>query len=193
MLFDITAYQFKLDNAIVRRLNNTGAEYFVNAGGTDQKGIEVYTEYILVQNNIAFIRTAKLWTSVTLNDFSFMDYSIDDKDYSGNALTGVAKTIWSAGFDLSSASGLYLNTSFTQTSKLPLNDASSFYAPSYQVLLGRLGWKKEFNAFSIELFTGIDNALNQLYSLGNDINAFGNRYYNPAPGRNYYGGLIVTL
>ena len=193
LLFDITAYQFKLDNAIVRRLNNTGAEYFVNAGGTDQKGIEVYTEYILVQNNIAFIRTAKLWTSVTLNDFSFMDYSIDDKDYSGNALTGVAKTIWSAGFDLSSASGLYLNTSFTQTSKLPLNDASSFYAPSYQVLLGRLGWKKEFNAFSIELFTGIDNALNQLYSLGNDINAFGNRYYNPAPGRNYYGGLIVTL
>ena len=193
LLFDITAYHFKLQDAIVRRINDTGAEYFVNAGGTDQKGVEVFTEYILVQNSATFVRTAKLWTSITLNDFSFTDYSIDDKDYSGNALTGVAKTICSGGFDMSTAYGLYLNTSFTQTSKLPLNDANAFYAPSYQVLLGRLGWKKEFNAFSIELFTGIDNALNQLYSLGNDINAFGNRFYNPAPGRNYYGGLIVNL
>ncbi|HRP57886.1 TonB-dependent receptor [Agriterribacter sp.] len=193
LLFDITAYRFKLQDAIVRRINNTGAEYFVNAGGTDQKGMEAFAEYILAQNNTAFIHTAKLWASITLNDFTFTDYFIDDKDYSGNALTGVAKTIWSGGFDMSTAPGMYLNTSFTQTSKLPLNDANGFYAPSYQVLLARLGWKKEFNAFSIELFTGTDNALNQLYSLGNDINAFGNRYYNPAPARNYYGGLIVNL
>lgn len=193
LLFDITAYRFKLQDAIVRRINNAGAEYFINAGGTDQKGVETFAEYILVQSGVRFIRTAKLWTSVTLNDFSFTDYSIDDKDYSGNALTGVAKTIWSGGFDVNTAPGLYLNASLTHTSKLPLNDANGFYASPYGLLLARLGWKKEFNAFSVELFTGTDNALNQVYSLGNDINAFGNRYYNPASPRNYYGGLIVNF
>ncbi len=193
LLFDITAYRFKLQDAIVRRINNAGAEYFINAGGTDQKGIETFAEYILVQTGVRFLRTAKLWTSITLNDFSFTDYSIDDKDYSGNALTGVAKTIWSGGFDVNTSPGLYLNASITHTSKLPLNDANGFYAAAYGLLLARLGWKKEFNAFSVELFTGTDNALNQLYSLGNDINAFGNRYYNPAPPRNYYGGLIVNF
>ena len=170
------------------------AEYFVNAGGTNQKGIEAFSEYTFVHNNLTFIRTAKLWSSITLNDFSFTDYIINDKDYSGNALTGVAKTIWQAGFDINTAWGLYFNTSLTHTSKLPLNDANAVYAPAYDILLGRLGWKHQYKGFSIELFTGVDNALNQLYSLGNDINvAFGNRYYNPAPGRNYYGGLTVSF
>ncbi|HTN06330.1 TonB-dependent receptor [Agriterribacter sp.] len=191
--FDISAYRFRLHDAIVRRINDVGAEYFVNAGGTNQKGIETFAEYALVRYSAAFIKSAKLRASITLNDFSFTDYMVDNKDYSGNDLTGVAKTIWWGGFDITTRWGLYVNASLTCTSKLPLNDGSTFYAPSYDILLGRLGWKKQFNAFSVEFFTGADNALNQLYSLGNDINAFGNRYYNPAPKRNYYGGLIVTL
>ncbi len=192
--FDITAYRFKLRDAIVRRLNDMDAEYFVNAGGTSQKGIEAFAGYTLVRNNPGFITTARLWGSITLNDFSFTDYIIDDKNYSGNALTGVAKMIWLGGFDISTAPGLYLNASLTHTSKLPLNDANAVYAPAYDILLAKLGWKKQYKTFSIELFTGIDNALNQLYSLGNDINAaFGNRYYNPAPGRNYYGGVTVNF
>lgn len=191
--FDVTAYLFKLNDAIVRRVDSADAEYFVNAGGTNQKGIEVFVDYALVRSSTAFIRTAKLWTSLTLNDFSFTDYIVDDKDYSGNNLTGVAKTIFSAGLDINTAWGIYLNASCTSTSKLPLNDANAAYADAYLLALGRLGWKKKFNAFSVELFTGVDNALNQLYSLGNDINAFGGRYYNPAPARNFYGGVIVNL
>jgi len=29
------------------------------------------------------------------------------------------------------------------------------------------------------------------YSLGNDINAFGGRYYNAAPGANYSAGISI--
>ncbi|HEX5025114.1 MAG TPA: TonB-dependent receptor [Agriterribacter sp.] len=191
--FDVTVYLFKLNDAIVRRVDSADAEYFVNAGGTNQKGLETFVEYTLARNNVAFVRTAKLWASLTLNDFIFTDYIVDDKNYSGKDLTGVAKNIWSGGFDMSTSCGIYLNTSFAYTSKLPLNDANTAYADAYRLVLGRLGWKKEFNAFSIELFTGVDNALNQLYSLGNDINAFGGRYYNPAPALNFYGGIIINL
>jgi len=35
--------------------------------------------------------------------------------------------------------------------------------------------------------------LNQLYSLGNDINAAGKRYYNPAPKRNFYFGMAIKF
>jgi iron complex outermembrane receptor protein len=45
----------------------------------------------------------------------------------------------------------------------------------------------------LELFAGADNLLNQRYSLGDDLNAVGGRYYNPAPGRNYFGGLNVKF
>ncbi|HRP30249.1 MAG TPA: TonB-dependent receptor [Agriterribacter sp.] len=193
LYFDVTVFQFKLRDAIVRRINSADAEYFINAGGTNQKGIEAFTQYTLIRNSTGFIRSLRLTGSITLNDFSFSDYSVDDKDYSGNDLTGVARTIWQAGLDVHSRLGIYLNSSFTHTSKLPLNDANSVYAPDYDVLLGRLGWRKPLRSFTLELFVGVDNALNQLYSLGNDINAFGKRYYNPAPGRNFYGGAIVRF
>jgi iron complex outermembrane receptor protein len=45
----------------------------------------------------------------------------------------------------------------------------------------------------LAVYAGIGNLLNEKYSLGNDLNAIGNRYYNAAAPRNYYVGLKVTL
>lgn len=194
LLFDVTAYRFKLQDAIVRRMDNADAEFFVNAGGTDQKGIEAYAEFALIQaENSGFISSLKLRGNLTLNDFSFTNYIVDDKDYSGKALTGVAKTIWQSGFDVNTRLGLYLLGSFTHTAKLPLNDGNTDFAPAFNTLLARLGWRHDFSRVALDIFTGVDNALNEQYSLGNDINAFGKRYYNPAPGRNFYGGLMIRF
>ena len=41
----------------------------------------------------------------------------------------------------------------------------------------------------LDIFIGADNLLNQVYSLGNDINAIGGRYFNAAAGRNYFAGI----
>jgi iron complex outermembrane receptor protein len=43
----------------------------------------------------------------------------------------------------------------------------------------------------IEIFAGGENLGNTRYSLGNDINAAAGRYYNTAPGRNYYAGVSL--
>lgn len=190
--FDITGYLFKLQDAIVRRTQND-IEHFINAGGTNQKGLEVYVDYTLIRNGKNFLNALKLWGSLTQNDFAFSNYIMGDKNYSGNALTGVAKNISSFGFDLLTNPGLYLKTGFTYTSALPLNDANSAYADPYRLLSGKIGWEKKFNALAVDIFAGIDNALNQLYSLGNDLNAFGSRFYNPAAGRNYTGGILVSF
>lgn len=189
--FDVVAYRFKLQDAIVRRTDNNGAEYFVNAGGTDQKGLELSAGYTAIQRSAGFVRSLHFWGSATLNDFRFTSYQVNNKDYSGNALTGVAKSIYSAGIDIRTAPGLYLFSSFIYTSKLPLLDDNTVFASPYRLLSAKLGWNKKINALSVNLFAGIDNALNQLYSLGNDINAAGNRFYNPAAGRNYYGGITI--
>jgi len=39
----------------------------------------------------------------------------------------------------------------------------------------------------------IDNLLNEKYSLGNDLNAFGSRFFNAAPTRNLQTGIIIGL
>ena len=40
LLFDIDGYDFELEETIVIQRTQDGAEYFVNAGNTSQKGIE---------------------------------------------------------------------------------------------------------------------------------------------------------
>ncbi|MBC8110922.1 MAG: TonB-dependent receptor [Verrucomicrobia bacterium] len=74
---------------------------------------------------------------------------------------------------------------------MPLNDANAAFAPAYQLLGGKIGYKKDFKHLKVNVFAGIDNALDQFYSLGNDLNAVGNRFYNPAAGRNFFGGLTL--
>jgi iron complex outermembrane receptor protein len=48
LYLDIAAFYYKLDQAIVRRVNTEDEDFYVNAGGTNQKGIEF-------QSNVLFI------------------------------------------------------------------------------------------------------------------------------------------
>jgi iron complex outermembrane receptor protein len=194
--YNAAIYYFKLKQAIVRRTNAAGAEYFVNAGGTKQKGAELYAGYTIVNNTSGLFNLVKLWSGFTYNDYNFTNYFNASTDYSGNALTGVPKYNSITGLDISISPGFYLHTNLNYTSKLPLNDANDAYAKEYYLLQAKLGWKRNLTpAIAIELFAGVDILLNEHYSLGNDINAVppAKRYYNPSPLRNYFGGLILQF
>jgi len=191
---DLTAFRFDLKDAIVRRTNAAGAEYFVNAGGTVQKGLEVFFEAFLVNRQKGIVKQLRAWNSSTLYDFKFSDYKVNNTDHSGNRLTGVPSKVVVTGVDLVFPRGIYLNLTMNYTADLPLNDANDEYAPAYRLWQTRVGWKKNWKGGQdTELFAGVDNVADELYSLGNDINAFGRRFYNPAPGRNYFMGLRVSF
>ena len=191
---DAALYYFKLEQAIVRRLDSNGAEYFVNAGGTDQKGIELKAAFTAINNPSGCFNLLRIWSSYTLNDFEFTDYVVGSSDFSGNELTGVPKNVSVTGVDLNTRWGISLYTSISYTSKLPLNDANDEYAKSYTLLLAKIAWRKQLGSrTAIEIYAGADNLLNEEYSLGNDINAFGKRYYNPAATNNYFGGLSFAF
>jgi iron complex outermembrane receptor protein len=80
------------------------------------------------------------------------------------------------------------------TSKIPLNDANTVYAGHYNLLQTRVSWQPTIgHKTRLEIFAAADNILNQKYSLGNDLNAVGSRYYNASPLRNYNVGMNVRL
>lgn len=187
--FDLAAYFFTLQNAIVRRTNNTGAEYFVNAGSTRQNGVEALFKYQLVKAGSRFMTHWQIWSSYSYQPYRFIDYRQGSVDYTGNALTGVPCQIWVTGMDLEMQKRWYVNASLNVTGALPLTDANDVYADGYQLAQLKLGYRVQRQAKQWDLFVGIDNLLNQRYSLGNDINALGRRYYNPAPGRNGFAGI----
>lgn len=188
---ELTIYHFALDETIVVRRDEDGADYFVNAGATDQNGIELLINW-QPQINSSFLTAIKVWTGITLNKYEFKDYVKDNVSYSGNQLTGTPKEVITGGADLFFAKGFYLNLTANYTSEIPLNDANSVFATSYTLLGARAGFKNQLNSnLPFELFAGADNLLDEKYSLGNDLNAAGGRYYNAAPTRNFYFGLKV--
>lgn len=191
---DISAYYFKLQQAIVRRNNSAGEEYFVNAGGTDQKGLELRGAWSLVDSRNGFFTLVKLWSALTLNDYHFTNYITGTANHSNNKLTGVPAQVSVTGVDVHTRKNIYLFASLNHTAKLPLNDGNTAFAGAYDLLQAKLGWKHRISpSFSLDVYAGIDNALNEQYSLGNDINAIGNRYFNPSPIKNYFGGIVVEF
>lgn len=187
--FDVAAYFFRLQNAIVRRTNAIGAEYFVNAGSTRQNGLETWIKYRLVRGGKRWVRDWSLWSSHTYQPYRFEAYQQSGIDYSGKNLTGVPRTIWVTGMDIEIRNGVYLNTSVNATGSLPLTDANDVMAEAYQLVQLKLGYRTRKKTQQFDWFIGVDNLLDQRYSLGNDINALGKRYYNPAPGRNAFAGV----
>jgi iron complex outermembrane receptor protein len=190
--FDLTLYSLQLSNTITTYTNVQGVALFRNAGNTSQSGLELSTGYQLLDTKGGILNSARVFASYTFNDFYFRNYESNNEDFSGNRLTGTARHNLTAGLDLGSSSGLYTNLTFNYVDRIPLTDANTVFAGAYSLLGGRLGYRKSMgNHLMLGAFVGVDNALNQTYSLGNDLNAFGGRYYQPAASINYYGGLSL--
>lgn len=191
---DVTAFYLMLDQTITTYTNPQGVVLFRNAGSTDQKGIEAAIDYALIQNQTAFVRDLKIGTAFTGNYFTFTDYQKGDNDFSGNDLTGVSPNTLVSRLDLRTALGFYLNFTHQYVDEIPLNDANTVYQDAYNLVNTRFGWARNFaGKWELEAFAGVDNLLNESYSLGNDLNPFGGRYYQPAPTRNWYGGVKVAF
>jgi len=188
---EVIGFYFELQQAIVVRKDSSNADYYTNAGSTTQKGIESQVSYQLLPSSLGLINSARLWASYTLDNFTYGDFKKNAVDFDGKHLPGVASNTFTGGVDLNSRPGIFLHLTYYYCDKMPLNDANSAYASSYQLFGGRIGYATTVKKLNLSVFTGVDNAFNAKYSLGNDINAAGGRYYNAAATANYFVGITI--
>lgn len=191
LVFDIDLYRLRLHNAIVSRLNSNGNNYYINAGDTKQDGVEVYLKYKLFQQNLDFISAINITNSYSYQPYKFITYQQGGNNYSGNHLTGVPHNVNVSGLDIASNKGYCMHVSYTYTSSIPLTDANDAYANAYHLLQTKCGWQGHSKKIQLEIYAGGDNLLNEHYSLGNDINAAGKRFYNPAATINFFAGCKI--
>jgi iron complex outermembrane receptor protein len=192
---DASVFYYHLHNAIVRELHPDETEYYINAGGTKQPGLEMLgSAWIIKQNPSSFIRGLQLNEALTLSKFTFSDYHTAGADYSGNKLTGVPAQVSVTSLQVLLPERFSFFIQHNYTSRLPLNDGNTVYAGHYNLMQAKASWTWLVTPKTkLEIYAGADNILNQKYSLGNDLNAVGNRYYNAAPLRNYYAGVNLLL
>ncbi len=198
LYYDVTAFWMRQKETIVSRTTEGGTVVFDNAGTTNQGGLEILVGYNFIKDPQKVITLVRLQTAYTYHNFKFADYTKrkggENVDYSGNALTGTAPNIFVTTFDFASHRGLSFHFTHNFTDKIPLNDANTVYGDAYHLIDLKVACTKSlFKKHTIVMFVGIDNLLNQKYSLGNDLNAYGSRYFNPSPERNYYGGIRINF
>ena len=75
-----------------------------------------------------------------------------------------------------------------------MNDANTAHSPSHLVADARAGLRGvRLGALTASPFVGVTNLLDREYNTSVVINAFGQRYFEPGPGRALYGGLTVSF
>lgn len=193
LIFDLAAYNFKIKNGIIRQLNDAGIEYYSNVGEINQKGVEG-TIWLYIPTDLQIIKSINYQGAVAYNHYRFGEYQVANQDLKGNKVTTVPDWVWTNTVFLEVSKSIQLNIYHNYTSSSPLNDANTVFSKNINLLQAKLIWTKNISPkIKSQLYLGVDNLLNERYSLGNDINAFGGRYFNVAPARNYYVGLRLTM
>jgi iron complex outermembrane receptor protein len=188
---EVTLYAFGLRDAIVRRSNEGGAEYFINAGKTRQNGVEWRLDYDLLRK-MGSVDVLKLWHSGTYSAYTYRAFIQGEADLSGNKLPGVSKFSQNAGIDMMLKQGLGLHVIYQYGGKFYLNDANTVESSPYNQFLARASWRKLWGSHLYsELSASVELVKADIYSLGFDLNAFGNRYYNASPKDNFWAGAKV--
>jgi iron complex outermembrane receptor protein len=185
--FEVSTFYYRLRESIVQRQSVRGTTLFRNAGSTNQFGLELNAHAVLIDRPDALIDEMSITGAYTYHRFRFDEYLTRNGDYSGNKLTGVAPNVIFSVLQIKSSAGLYANLSYTFTDRIPLRDDNTLYANPSSLVQTKLGWTTAiFSKLDINAAIGIDNLLDKRYSLGYDINAFGGRYFQPAPSRNWF-------
>jgi Outer membrane receptor proteins, mostly Fe transport len=195
VFLDGSVFYYLMDDAIIRQLRENGAEYFANAGKVDQRGLEFSADaWAIAPRSAGVLQGLQLGTNLTLSRFRFDEYQVGEDVFTGNKLTGVpaATIVSSVRAQFPRRLTVYLLHHYT--SSVPLDDGNTMFADRYHLLQSKVSWERPLGkSLSLQLFAGVDNLLNERYSLGNDINAFGGRYFNAAAPRNFYGGAALGI
>tara|TARA_B100001559_G_C16497304_1_gene621529 strand:+ start:800 stop:2803 length:2004 start_codon:yes stop_codon:yes gene_type:complete len=184
IIVEAVAYITNSDNEILpyELEQFPGKNFYRNVGSTMRRGLEL--------NSQIFFKEGRLNLSYTLSNNQFKNFVIDGRNLSDNLIPGIPSQM----LDLEMIFNLTRKRTLILTNRL----IGERYADNLnETLIG------SYNIFNIkyskkvfrnsEFFLGANNIFNQEYFDNIRINAFGKRYYEPAPKRNFYFGINFSF
>jgi iron complex outermembrane receptor protein len=159
--------------------------FFRNAGTTNRYGIEVEYQRQLSQR-------LSLGGSYTFSDFRYGNYELDGTSLSGNELPAIPQH--AASIILSyDDNNLNAQLKTVYRGRLYTNDANTVAEDDFVVFNLSGSYNLVFKKSTLIPFVGINNLFNKQYNDNIRVNAFGGRYFEPAPGINFYAGVRLRL
>ncbi|MDC0560127.1 TonB-dependent receptor [Flavobacteriaceae bacterium] len=158
-----------------------GKNFYQNVGSTSRYGLELSSQ-------LSF-KGGKINLSYTLTKNKFEDFIIDNNNLADNLIPGIPSQMLDLDLIFKLSRGRSLIISNRLIGERYADNANETLISSYNLL--NVKYSKEI--FNSEIFLGVNNAFNQEYFDNIRINAFGKRYYEPAPKRNFYFGINFSF
>ena len=187
--FEVAAFSIDLEEELLpfELAAFPGRTFFANAGRSDRTGVEAAASW---RSDTGFGVEA----SFTWSDFEFDEF-VDDNgnDFSGNTLPGLPEQFGFLALTYSNDRGLDLRLESSYSGALFANNDNSVEVPSFTVTSFRGSYEFSSGSYVFRPFLGLNNLFNERYNSNIRINAFGARYFEPAPERNVYAGINVRF
>ena len=159
-----------------------GKNFYQNVGSTSRYGVEL--------NSQLSFKGGRINLSYTLSKNKFEDFIIDNNNLADNLIPGIPSQMLDLDLIFKLSRGRSLIISNRLIGERYADNANETLISSYNLL--NIKYSKEIFKKS-EIFLGVNNAFNQEYFDNIRINAFGKRYYEPAPKRNFYFGINLSF
>lgn len=189
LVYELAVFQIDLENELTpfELAAFPGRTFYSNAGRSSRTGVEMAVTWPLGGGFSADV-------SYTWSDFQ-LDSFVDDNgnDFSGNQSPGVPEHFGYFGFRYESANGLSATLESAYSGKLYANTANTVSVDGYAVSNFRLSHAFARGGRTLLPYLGINNLFDERYNSNIRINAFGGRYFEPAPTRNIYAGIVVRF
>ena len=188
LFYEVSLFQIDLEDELVpfELEDFPGRTFFSNAGTSERTGVETALRW---QHESGFGVDA----SYTWSDFNF-DQFVDDNgnDFSGKQMPGLPRQFAYLGLNYGSGNGFTGVLETIYAGDLYANNDNSVEVPSYLVANLRFSIDIEGDKWLFRTYAGINNLFDESYNNNIRINAFGGRFFEPAPGRHVYVGVVVN-
>ncbi len=182
--YEFAVYRIEVDNELVPFEEDgfTGRTFFRNAGSSLREGLEAG-----ITARLFPVLSASLAYSAI--DAAYRRYRTTTDNFSGNKLPGIPDQQLHAELRYDSSGGLYSVLDLLYVDSFYANDSNSVESNSYTVSNFQLGYKKELEKWQVMPYVSINNLFNEKYNSNVRLNGGFGRFFEPAPQRNFNGGV----
>ena len=158
-----------------------GRSFYRNAGATQRWGVEVFGSYQWEQ--------WELQASMTQAQYRFTENNTSE----GNTLPGIPNSQFFLQLGYTSLQNWQFQLTGEHIGSLYADTANAVQIEAFQKVRLLGGKTIALGNLELNLFAGINNLFDVRYFDNIRLNAFGGRYYEPAPGRNAFFGLSAAF
>lgn len=181
-----SAFRIETRDEIVTNASAGGRTDFRNASKTLREGVE-----LALRGQLADAwHVALAYTAIDAR-FTEAFTSGADTVPAGRKLPGVPHAVAHAELAWRPSGGFHAAAEVRHSGKVYVNEANSDAAASYTVASLRAGYEHRAGAWRLREFIRVDNVADRRYAGSVIIAEARGRYFEPAPGRNYFAGIEV--